>query len=401
MRRVLRHHDVRWLMLGQGLSWLGDGFVSVALAVAVLTHGGSAADLGLPIGATMAGRLIFSLVGGVWADRLPPTVIMVSSDLVRAALAAAVAWMFATGDWNLAILTVTFGLFGAVSAFFMPAMMSLKRDLVEPAERQKLNGLLSSLQTGAAIAGPVLAGGLVAIAGAPIGFAANAASFVISALCVLRVRARPERAEPARFLADLRGGFSAIVDRPWLSAQILMALVYHVGNGAALVLIQVIAVQSLGGARAVGLTEAAIGLGSLLGALLGTWVRPRRPLVCTVPFLVSTPLGMLPLVRPWPLPVVLVGLALGFAGLMVYGVVYETVVQQEVPGQLYARVASWDQLGSWAVIPLSSALGGVLAASYGAGRVLAVCVALMTLACLAPLFVRASWHVRYAGASAH
>ena len=62
----------RLLAAGQGLSWFGDAFAPIALAVAVVAGGGSAGELGLVLAATMAARLACTLVGGVWADRWRP-----------------------------------------------------------------------------------------------------------------------------------------------------------------------------------------------------------------------------------------------------------------------------------------------------------------------------------------
>ena len=87
----------RLLALGQGLSWFGDAFAPIALAVAVLAGGGSASELGLVLAATMAARLAGTLVGGVWADRVSPGRIMVASDAVRALSTLAIAGYFATG----------------------------------------------------------------------------------------------------------------------------------------------------------------------------------------------------------------------------------------------------------------------------------------------------------------
>ncbi|WP_446664099.1 MFS transporter [Flexivirga sp. B27] len=393
MKQLWRFADFRWLALGQGLSWLGDGFVAVAFAVAVLTHGGSASDLGIPIGATMAGRLVFTLVGGVWADRVQPTTVMRVSDWLRAALTTGLALSFATGHWNVVSLALIFALLGAVAAFFGPAMMSLKVHLVPPDQRQSSNSTLGMLQNVASISGPVLAGILVATAGAPSAFIVNALSYVVSAICITKVQARPEQTERSSFLRDLHGGLRAVLDRRWLSAGILAALCYHIGNGVVLILVQVVAVRDLGGAHAVGWTEASIAIGSLAGFLLAMRLHPRRLLVAGYLLLVLTPLGMLPLVPPMPLPVVMAGLVVGFAALMTFSVFYETALQDHVPPHLFARVASWDILGSWAVLPLSSASAGVLATHFGTGRVITWCVGLMLLASVGPLLVPDTWRI--------
>src|SRR6476469_5672225 len=81
----LRSAPFRLLAAGQGLSWLGDALVTVALAVAIVQRGGTASDLGVVIGTGMATRMALMLLGGVWADRLRPQRLMVLCDVVRAA----------------------------------------------------------------------------------------------------------------------------------------------------------------------------------------------------------------------------------------------------------------------------------------------------------------------------
>ena len=97
-RHRLLPSGFRLLAAGQGLSWFGDAFAPIALAVAVVAGGGSASELGLVLAATMAARLACTLLGGVWADRLPPGRIMVASDVVRAVSTFATAAYFATGS---------------------------------------------------------------------------------------------------------------------------------------------------------------------------------------------------------------------------------------------------------------------------------------------------------------
>jgi MFS family permease len=76
---ALREREFRLLWLARSLTSIGDSLVPVAAAFAVLEIG-TATDLGIVLGASMGGRLVFTLVGGVWADRLPRRLIMISSQ---------------------------------------------------------------------------------------------------------------------------------------------------------------------------------------------------------------------------------------------------------------------------------------------------------------------------------
>src|SRR5919106_4390251 len=81
---ALAERDFRLLWIGQTGSAVGDALVGVALAFAVLEVGGSAADLGLVFAAFSVPRVVLTLAGGVWSDRLPRQRVMVACDLVRA-----------------------------------------------------------------------------------------------------------------------------------------------------------------------------------------------------------------------------------------------------------------------------------------------------------------------------
>src|SRR3954451_2888042 len=81
--RVLRERNFRWFFLGQCASMLGDGMVAPALAFAILGLTGRVSDLGLVLATGAASQVLFMLVGGVIADRLPRHALMLGSDLVR------------------------------------------------------------------------------------------------------------------------------------------------------------------------------------------------------------------------------------------------------------------------------------------------------------------------------
>src|SRR6478672_6348236 len=162
----LRSMPFRLLAAGQGLSWVGDALVTVALAVAIVQTGGSAGELGLVIGTGMASRMALMLVGGVWADRLRPQRLMILCDLVRAVAQVLLAVEFTHPHPSTGALCGLYVVSGAAAAFFRPALASLQPLVVPVGQRHSANAFLGLLQSGANIAGPALAGILVATAGA-------------------------------------------------------------------------------------------------------------------------------------------------------------------------------------------------------------------------------------------
>src|ERR1039457_222516 len=119
MRRgPLRETAFALLLAGRAISSLGDRIVPVALAFAVLDLTGSVTDLGLVLAAQSIPLVVFVLLGGVWADRLPRQWVMLGSDGVRAAAQGTCAALLLSGAahvWELAALPAVYG---AAGAFF-------------------------------------------------------------------------------------------------------------------------------------------------------------------------------------------------------------------------------------------------------------------------------------------
>lgn len=384
----------RLLATGQGLSWFGDAFGPVALAVAVVASGGSASQLGIVLATTMAARLACTLIGGVWADRVAPQRIMMASDLVRAAATLGTAAYFATGQDRPLVLCALAAVTGGAAAFFGPAFVSLRPLLVTAEQRHSANAALNILQNGAFIAGPASAGVFVAWAGAPWAFAVNALSFLASAATVAVIRVDAPRAGRTGVVAELREGWREVVSRSWLLAGLLAATAYHAAFGAVTVLADVIAVRDLGGPTALGWITAASGAGGLVGGLVALRLPPSRPLLVGWPCVALMALYAASFAWPGRLAVVVVAGAVGFGGLMFFSVCWDTALQDGVPHGVLARVASWDILTSFVAIPAGNAAAGPLAHHLGTGPVIGVAAVVMAVASFAPMLVRGSRQLR-------
>lgn len=379
--------DFRLLLSGQALSWLGNGFHTVALAVAVVLHGDGAGALGLVMASSIVARLVGTLFGGVWADRVQPQWILIGSDVVRVATVSAMAVMFGTDHFSVPLLCALTALTSLAGSFFQPAMTALKPMLIPVHRRQSTNATLSMTQTICSVVGPAAGGVVVAAFGAAAGFAVNAISFVASIATVALIRVRVDRVAGAGMFREMGEGWAEIRRHDWLLSGVLAATVYHVANGVVLVLAQVVAVQQLGGAKSVGVIAAAEGLGGLLGAALALRVKPRRMLLAGWSALPLMSLWVFAYVVPGTLSAVLVGAVVGYAGLIFFDVCWETAIQDHVPHHRLARVASWDTLASFLGMPLGNALAGPLSHWFGMDRVLAGCAGVLLLASLSPLVV--------------
>src|SRR3954454_11037923 len=138
---ALHDRDFRLLYIGQAVSLLGDGMVSVALAFGVLEVTDSASALGLVLAARMIPTIALLLAGGVIADRLPRRAVMVSAELLRMVSHALMAALLISGSaqgWSLGVLPAVTG---AGTAFFAPASTALLPMLVRPDLLQQANAL--------------------------------------------------------------------------------------------------------------------------------------------------------------------------------------------------------------------------------------------------------------------
>ena len=179
----LRHRGFRYLLAGRAINALGNAFAPIALAFAVLDLTGSATDLGLVVGARTVVSVAFLLFGGVLADRMPKSVLMIGSSVAAALTQAAVAWLVLAHTATVPLLIGLSAINGMVAALAQPASASVLPQTVPADVRQQANALVRIFLNGAAIVGAPMAGIVVAAVGPGWGIAVDAATFGVSALC--------------------------------------------------------------------------------------------------------------------------------------------------------------------------------------------------------------------------
>jgi MFS family permease len=379
---VLAERQFRRYFVGQATSYLGDGLLPVAISFAVLDLTGSASDLGLVLAARMIPVVLFLLVGGVWADRLPRHLVMLGSDVGRGVVQALLAVLLLTGSAELWHLLVLQALYGVAEAFMRPAATGLLPALVPGDRLQQANSLMSATVNSAYIVGPLIAGALVATVGAGTAIAVDAATFAVStvSLALLRVPARVARAERLPFLEELRDGWREFRSRTWLWATVAAASFYLLAVVAPLMVLgPVVADRELGGASAWGVIAAAIALGTLVGSIAAARARPARPILTIAVLLAGPAFTAIALAVPLPVSVIAV---LGFVAGATEGfmeVVWITALQERIPPAALSRVSSYDTLGSFVFMPVGFALAGPVSEAIGL-RATLVAVAIFALA---------------------
>jgi predicted MFS family arabinose efflux permease len=393
---VLREREFRLLFVGQSVSLLGDGMLTIALAFAVLDLTGSVSDLGFALAASRAPLVVAVLVGGVVADRLPRRAVMVGADLVRLVALAVSASLLIAGDAQLWELLVLQAIFGTAGGFFYPASTGLLPLIVGPEFLQQANGLRGLSQSTGAIAGPAIAGVLVATAGPGWALAADAATFAVSAgsLALLRL---PPHVRPARqrFLGDLTDGWREFRSRTWVWAEVLVAgACGNMFTAAFTALGPVIAKSHLGGASAWAAVLAAQGAGGFLGGLLVLRLRVRRPLVVANLAWGVLVLPDLLLAFIAPTAAIAVGAFVGGCGLAIGQSLWETTLQRNIPQRALSRVSAYDWFGSLAFNPLGLAVMGPLAVAIGTQATLLVAASWFVVSSLTLISVPSIRNVR-------
>ena len=389
MRRVLGHRDFRLLWLAQSSSVIGDNIVLVALALFVVGLTGSAADLGLVLAAHALSLVSFLLLGGVWADRLPRHRVMIATDLVRFALHAVLAVLIFSGSariWQVVVIEV---LFGSAEAFFRPAASGLLPQTVPEPDIQQATAVVTMSNNVAEFAGPALATALVLGAGAGWAFALDAATFLVSAAFLVRVRPRvrssPQAPDatpaPTGLWHGIRAGAREVRSRVWVWATLAsFSVALFCGLAPWFVLGPVVAREQYGHLSVYGVVEAALGLGTILGSLIGVLWRPRFPMRLGMLTTLVWPAAAILFAAGVTLFAVIPVTVIAGAGIALFDIWWLTALAERIPPGALSRVTSFDWMVSYALLPLGFILAGPLAGSLGAVDVL---IGGSVLACVA------------------
>lgn len=369
---------------------LGSQGALIASAFAVLGAGGDGGDVGLVAASRTLPLVLFLLVGGAIADRLPRHRVMVAANTLNCVSQAAFAVLVLTGRPELWQMVLLSALGGTGQAFFGPASEGMLMASVSGEQASRAFAVYRMAMNGAGIGGAALGGALVAAVGPGWVLAVDAASFAVAASLrsFLDLGHLAPRKGGGGMLADLRDGWREFVSRTWLwSIVAQFSVVVAVVGAAESVFGPLVAQQALGGAGPWGLALGAFGVGTVGGALLMTRWRPRRLLLAGT--LCVFPLALPSAALAVPLPIgALAGVMLvSGASIEVFGVSWITTMHQEIPEEKFSRVSAYDWLGSIGMLPLATALAGPAETVFGRTGSLWGCAALVTVVTAAVLFV--------------
>jgi MFS family permease len=332
--------------------------------------------------------VVFMLIGGVIADRLPRFRVMMTADLGAALAWGALAAMLVTGWAPIGLMIAASALAGMMTALFYPANTGVVPEVVPDSKLQSANGVLRLGMNAARIGGFAVAGAAVSLLGAGWAMALNSGLLLASAAFTAGLRL-PRTTTPsasASVIRELRAGWREFRSRQWLWVVVLQySFVLMVVQAVVAVLGPVVATQRLGGSTGWSLILGAESIGMLLGVVLAIKARPTRPVRLVV--VLTFPLASLPLALGLGAPLAIAAAAalLGGVAIEFLVVIWDTTMQREIPMEALSRVSAYDALGSLLLGPVGLLLAGPSVVLLGAGHALLASASVITLATVAAL----------------
>jgi MFS family permease len=369
---------------------IGSSAFPIALAISILDNGGTATDLGLILASRVLAGTLFTLVGGVWSDRLPRKWVMIGADSFRGLIALTLVIISANHMplWAIGLLVFLMGLgdsFGApAGAAIVPSLLP---DHLLPAGNVA-RGIVAKIGT---IIGPGVGGLSVALIGADYTFAVTAAAFFIGTSLLLSISEEQTEKlveDKPTFLFDLREGIKLVWDIKWLAASIFMAsFQLLVIVAAETVLLPVITRREFQTNNVFAISAAIFSLGGMISAIAAIRYKTNKPGLVAISM--WSLFAFAPLVLAFPISPTIVIIGYFIAGLSIGGweAYWVTAVQREIPQEMQGRVFSIDMVGTSGLMPIGMALVGPVVLLIGERTFLIAAIAFHIAICYLVLLV--------------
>jgi len=365
-----RSRDFRLLLAGQTTSQLGAQISGVAIPLlAVTTLDASPLEVGLLGAASTIPFAVIGLPAGAWLDRMRRRPVLIASDVARALLLATIpiaAWL---GLLTMVQLLIVAFLVGFARVFFDVGYRSYIPTVVGRDKLLTGNSAMEFIRAGGQVAGPGLGGILVSLIGAANVVAAQAVTFAVSALTLVKIRAqeapRDPSADSGTLWSRVAEGLRFVVHHRVLRATAVASATSNFSFAIASAVTIVFLSRDLGQpAWVVGLVIAAASVTVMLGAAITPWVARvvGSARIVWVSLAVTSPFTLLvALATPgWGLAIAVIGMAAGEIGQIVYSISNVSLRQRVAPDAILARVNATMQFAIMALFPLGALIGGIL-----------------------------------------
>lgn len=401
MGRALRHRNFRLFFAGQSISLVGTWLTQVAASWLVYGLTNSALLLGVASFASQAPTFFLSPVAGVWVDRMNRHRVLLATQTLAMLQSGLLAYFALRGTLDVGHI-IALNLFqGIINAIDIPTRQSLVVELIDDrADLANAVALNSSMVNAARLIGPSIAAVLIGLVGEGVCFAIDAASYiaVLASLLALRITPRVRPQKSGRIWAELREGFGYVAGFPPILAVLLLLTTVSLAGGPYMVLMPVIARETLhGGAGTLGMLSASGGLGALIGALYLASRTSVLGLGRIVPLATTGfGVGLILVSQSRSLALTIPLMVLVGGSFMVQLAASNTIVQTLVDEDKRGRVMSLYSTAVFGVVPFGSLLAGSLADRVGAGTTLLVGGVLCCIAALVfkRAFPRMRDHIR-------
>lgn len=374
----LWNKDFFLLWQGQLVSYLGDVIYSFALSFWVLNVTGSTALMGILQAVSMMPRLIIGPFAGVLVDKWDRKKIIVITDVIRGVFSTFVGVAALMGFLDVWMVFVVGIITSICSAFFNPAITSVKPDIVDKSKLVKANSVTSLAQAGASMLGSAVSGVIYVAIGAPYMFLFDGISYLFSALTEMFITVPKIKRENYKitFKEDFKSGLGFVWNFKALRNMFIISCGLNFFFNAAFVLMLPLFNEAAYlGEKRYGFAMAMASVGMIIGSALLSIINVKsnkRYLVVISTFLPMAMLFLLiPIVENYYviLIVATISFALNIMGNTIFDSVLMTIIPEDKRGKVFALINTF----SMGLTPFGLAIGGIL------GEIFSIRVAMLSL----------------------
>jgi MFS family permease len=373
--RAFQNRNYKLFFTGQSVSQIGTWMQRTAVSWVVYTMTHSAFMLGVTVFAMQFPSFLFSLYGGIIADRHDRHKILLITQIASMVQASLLALLMLTNHhtvWEILSLSV---ILGVINAFDVPARQPLVHEMInDKADLPNALALNSAMVNMARLVGPALSGIVLQKFGAPFCFLLNAVSFlaVIISLLMMKLPSFTPPTEKKKIIADLSEGFSYLKNTPAISMVLLMLTLVSLLILPYNTLLPVFAKTVFNGdAATFGYINSFIGLGAVAGTVFLASLKPGADLKMVLlvnSVVLGISMALFSHSNYFPLAMV-------FAVLCGFGTMAETtncmtIIQLHTATHMRGRMMGYVGLVYFGMLPLGSLLVGYTSQRMGAPNTL-------------------------------
>jgi MFS family permease len=365
---ALYARDFRLFWFGQIISLSGTWMQSVAQSWLVYSLTKSPLYLGIIASVASFPILLFTLIGGMVADRYPKRNILILTQALSVIPALLLGILTETGTVTVVHVGILAAFLGTVNAFDVPARQAFLAEVVDKSSITNAIALNSAAFNGARIIGPVIAGIAISLLGIPACFYLNAASFIAVIFALSRIKARGTLStRSGSFLKEISGGWHFVIrEKPVFYIMMLISL-FSLFGIPYMTLLPVLAGEILNvGVKGLSLLVASAGAGSLLAAIMIAFkgqVEKKDTIIRLSGLIFSGALLSLSFSRNFYISLFFIFVA-GW-GIVSYLATCNSYIQNRVPDALRGRVMSLYTLVFLGFAPLGNSFVGFAAEAAG------------------------------------